>query len=166
MGQPGPGLSMSGSRDSQRSAGADAAWPPLITVAVRPAWVVWRDRGLTVLMWFMFALLLQSEFQFLVDRVSAFTMAEKTPDPHWRYFWEHLWPFMRISALLVIGLFVAGLVGLARARRASSMPPPLPLSLAVEADAKGLDEETLQRARTLKRCIVAIGDDGRYRIES
>jgi hypothetical protein len=165
MGQPGQGISMSGNRDIRRSAGADAPWPPLITTAVRPAWVVWRDRGLTVLMWFMFALLLQSEFQFLVDRVSAFTMAEKAPDPHWRYFWEHLWPFMRISALLVIGLFVAGLVGLARARRASSMPPPLPLSSAVEADAKGLDEETLRRARTLKRCIVAIGDDGRYRIE-
>jgi hypothetical protein len=82
------------------------------------AWVVWRDRGLTVLMWFTFALLLQSEFQFLVDRVSAFTTAEETPDPNWRYFWQLLWPFLRISALLVIGLFVAGLLSLARAKRA------------------------------------------------
>jgi hypothetical protein len=145
---------------------AQAPWPPLITVAVRPAWVVWRDRGLTVLMWFMFAVLLQSEFQFLVDRVAAFTLEEETPDPQWRYFWHMLWPFLRISALLVVGLFVAGLMSLARGRRARRLPPPAPLPLPDEADAKGLDAMSLLRARTLKRCVVAIGDDGRYRIES
>lgn len=146
--------------------GPQASWPPLITVAVRPAWVVWRDRGLTLLMWFLFALLLQSEFEFLVDRVAAFTTADESPDPHWRYFWQMLWPFLRLSAWLILMLFLAGVLGLVRARRARTLPTPPPLLAADEADAKGLDKGTLLKARTLKRCVVAIGEDGRYRIEA
>lgn len=157
---------MTGPPISLDTTSAAKDWPPLITTAVRPAWVIWRDRALTVLMWSMFGLLLQSEFQFLADRVYAFTDFEETPDPHWRYFWQLLWPFMRVSAWLILGLFVAGLLSLFRGRRARRLPQPPRLSLTDEADAKGLSDDALREARLRKIAIVHIGDDGRYRIDA
>src|SRR5262249_46377186 len=52
--QPGPGPAMS-----------DAAkpWPPLIVAKHTPRWVRWRDFALTLMMWILFAIMLETEFE-------------------------------------------------------------------------------------------------------
>jgi signal transduction histidine kinase len=44
-------------------------WPPLITAAAQPRWMVWRDRGLTVAMWALFALVCHNFLFFAADEV-------------------------------------------------------------------------------------------------
>jgi tetratricopeptide (TPR) repeat protein len=55
--QPGPGPAIS-----------DAAkpWPPLIVADHTPRWVRWRDFALTLMMWILFAIMLETEFELFV----------------------------------------------------------------------------------------------------
>ena len=43
-------------------------WPPLIVASTKPRWVWWRDFALTLAMWLVFAVMLETEFELFVGR--------------------------------------------------------------------------------------------------
>jgi len=159
MGQSGPGAAMS--RRPHDS------WPPLIVAAETPTWIKWRDVGLTILMWILFGIMLETEFELVISRnLARLGFSYFYIDANWSEFFERLRPFVRTTVLLVVVLIVAGLLTLRRRRISLLIPPPPALEIAADARRAGIDASALAAARDLPVAVVHIDADGRHRIEA
>jgi hypothetical protein len=132
-----------------------------------PRLVKWRDILLTLLMWGIFALLLDTEFElFLGDYLERLGFGPFDAMPNWQLYFEVLRPFLLMAAMLVGFLAIFGLRTLRRRSRALLLPQPAPLAAADQARRAGLDAAGLIAARDEQIVIVHIDADNRHRIEA
>jgi hypothetical protein len=141
-------------------------WPPLIVAGTKPRWVKVRDVALTLLMWALFAITLETEFKLLFGHyLERWGFGEFDTDARWGEFFEHLRPFVSIAYVLVGMLIVASFFTLRRIARARLLPEPRPLPIGDETRRVGMAEEDLAAARDLRIAVVRIDPHGRHRIE-
>jgi poly-beta-1,6-N-acetyl-D-glucosamine biosynthesis protein PgaD len=131
-------------------------WPPLITDAERPRWVVRRDRFLTVLVWVLFLVLFIEQYWAFHTRVATYFT---DPAAEWEFL---LGPFFAVAALMLISLGASAIGTYRRALRARSRPEPPPLPLEAEAVHLGVTPAELAAARQHQIMAVAIETDGRF----
>jgi poly-beta-1,6-N-acetyl-D-glucosamine biosynthesis protein PgaD len=150
---------------SDRALGPPKDWPPLIVAATKPTWVTVRDVALTVLMWVLFAIMLETEFVlFFGHHLQRWGFGEFDTDGRWREFFDALRPYLRIAIALVALLIAAAFFTLRRISRARRLPAPEPLAIGDEARRVGMDEAELLAARELRIVVVHIDADGRHRV--
>lgn len=144
------------------------SWPPLITSAHQPRWMPWRDWGVTLLMWMVFAALLYTEGELAIAQVKARVYGtEPDIDANLAEFWHQLAPFFVVVVALVSWLSLFCVVTLIRRRRTLRQPPPPPPPLSLEAEAAqaGMEPRDLVAARTLDLAVAHLDEANRYRIE-
>ena len=135
-------------------------WPPLITDARRPRWIIWRDRILTVLVWALFLALFINQCLALRARIHAH-LADPTSE------WDFLLrPFLIVAGILVLWLGASGAATYGRAVRNRRRPAPPPLVLDAEAAHLGIAPADLMAARQGQIIAVTIEPDGRFRFET
>ena len=140
-------------------------WPPLIVAHSKPRWVVWRDALFTLMMWVLFAILLETEFELFISRqLVRLGLGDFRTDPNWAEHFERLAPFIAVAVILICLLMLASIFTRRRRRRGLLMPPPSLLSIADEARRVGMDEAELAAARELRVAVVYIDEDGTHRI--
>jgi hypothetical protein len=146
----------------------DAAkpWPPLIVADNAPRWVKWRDFLLTLMMWTLFAIMLETEFElFAGPYLEHWGLGNFDTEANWEDFFERLMPFVQIAMMLIGVLALASLITLLRRRRGLLLPPPPPLSIADEAQRAGMDEPTLAAAREFRIAVVHIDVVGTHHVK-
>ena len=144
----------------------DRPWPPLIVASHVPRLVKWRDALLTALMWGLFAVLLEVEFELFLGHYLQPGLSRFDPDTKWSLFFERLMPFLLTAAILAGLLTIFSLRTLRRRARALLLPQPAPLATADQARRAGLDEAELIVARDQRIVIVHIDPNGVHRIEA
>jgi len=141
-------------------------WPPLIVASTKPTWVKVRDVALTLLMWLLFAIMLETEFElFFGHYLERMGLGDFDTEVRWLEFFNALRPFVQVALVLVSLLLVAGLLTLRRVARGRKLPQPAPLTADDEARRVGMDEAELIAARELRVVVVHIDADGKYRVE-
>ena len=146
---------------------AEKPWPPLIIAKHPPSWVKSRDHLLTLLMWIMFAVMLETEFElFFGAYFERWSFGDFDTEPNWARFFEQLTPFLQVALVLIVLLLVATLRTLRRRKRGLLLPPPVPLGIAEEVRRAGMDEVALRAARARRIVVVHISAEGNYRIEA
>jgi hypothetical protein len=147
--------------------GASRRWPPLIVAAHTPRWVKARDFVLTLIMWILFAIMLETEFElFFGHHLKEMGLGDFHTEPNWPVFFERLRPYLVTTAVLTGLLTLAGVRTLRRHRRSLLLPQPSPLPAGVQARLAGMTETALLAARDLPIAVVHIDTDGTYRIEA
>jgi poly-beta-1,6-N-acetyl-D-glucosamine biosynthesis protein PgaD len=142
------------------------AWPPLIVADSKPTWVKVRDVVLTLAMWVLFAIMLETEFElFFGHYLKRLGLGDFDSEANWLKFFNALRPFLLTALVLVALLFVAALLTLRRVARSRRLPPPTPLTIGEQAGGIGMEDPALAAARELRVAVVHIDADGRYRIE-
>lgn len=145
---------------------APVPWPPLIVASTKPTFVKVRDTALTLLMWLLFAILLETEFEmFFGHYLQRLGLGDFDSEGRWLEFFQALRPFIQVALVLVSLLLVAGLLTLRRVARGRKLPQPAPLTAGDEARRVGMDEAELIAARELGVVVVHIDGDGKYRVE-
>jgi hypothetical protein len=138
-------------------------WPPLIVAHSKPRWVVWRDVLLTMVMWILFAIMLETEFElFISHQLVRLGLGDFRTDPNWAEFFERLMPFVAVAVLLICLLLLASVFTLRRRRRGLLLPPPAALPIADQARRAGMDEAELAVARELRVAVVYINENGKH----
>jgi poly-beta-1,6-N-acetyl-D-glucosamine biosynthesis protein PgaD len=141
-------------------------WPPLIVANTKPTWVRVRDVALTVLMWALFAIILETEFEMFFGRnLARLGLSDFDSEWRWLEFFRALRPFVEVAIVLVSLLVVASLLTLRRVARGRRLPQPAPLAAGDEARRVSLDEAELIAARELRVVVVHIEPNGKHRIE-
>ena len=141
-------------------------WPPLVVASTKPTLVKVRDIALTLLMWVLFAIMLETEFElFFGHYLERLGLGDFNSEGRWPEFFDALRPFVQVALVLVSLLLVAGLLTLRRVARGRMLPQPAPLTAGDEARRVGMDEAELIAARELRVVVVHIDADGRYRVE-
>jgi hypothetical protein len=141
-------------------------WPPLIVAENKPRWVKWRDFGLTLLMWILFAIMLETEFELFVQRqLVRLGLGDFDTSARWGEFFERLLPFILVALLLISLLVLASVFTLRRRRRGLQLPAPQPLAVADEARRTGMKAADLSAMRELKNVVVYIDEDGTHRVK-
>lgn len=141
-------------------------WPPLIIASEKPLWVTWRDFGLTLAMWVMFAIMLETEFELFFGRYLAkLGLGDFQTEANWDIFFQRLRPYIGLVIVLLVALVASTFATLHRVRRAILLHPPAPLSLETEAPYARMTPEALLAARHLKCATVYVDPDGKTRVE-
>jgi hypothetical protein len=141
-------------------------WPPLIVAGTKPTSVKVRDVALTLFMWVLFAIILETEFELFFGRyLERMGLGDFNTEGRWLDFFDALRPFVQVALVLVSLLLVAGLFTLRRVARGRVLPQPAPIAASDEARRVGMDEADLIAARELRVVVVHIEADGRYRVE-
>lgn len=141
-------------------------WPPLIVASEKPLWVTWRDFGLTLAMWVMFAIMLETEFELFFGRYLAkLGLGDFQTEAHWDIFFQRLRPYIALVIVLLVALVGSTFATLHRVRRAILLHPPAPLPLETEAPYARMTPEALLAARQLKCATVYVDPDGKTRVE-
>ena len=158
LGKPGSGIAMS--RRPQES------WPPLIVASEKPRWVFWRDFALTLAMWLMFAIILETEFELFFGRyLERLGWGDFDTNANWARFFQRLEPYLWLIVMLVALLAASTVATLHRLRRflKQAQPPPL---LAIEEAHRGrMEAAALLAARELANVVVHVTADGAHRVE-
>jgi hypothetical protein len=142
-------------------------WPPLIVASRTPKWVKWRDVILTFLMWFAFAIMLQTEFELFVSRqLVRLGLGNYRFDWNWAEHFERLMPFVFIAVTLIAFLSAASIATLRRRRVTLLLSQPLLLEDANQAARAGLPVAELAAARDLKVAVVHFDPEGRYHVDA
>jgi hypothetical protein len=132
-------------------------WPPLIVAASAPRLIRWRDFLLTLLMWIVFAIMLETEFELFFGRyLERWGLGDFDTDANWPIFFEKLTTFLLTTMVLVWLLTLASLLTLRQRRRGLSLPASAPLGLAEECRRSGMTEAELLSARSLRIAVVHI----------
>jgi hypothetical protein len=141
-------------------------WPPLITAARQPRWMVWRDRGLTLGMWVLFVIVCHNFIRLALDGLREI-LGRPRRGPEWDFddMWDPLRPFLVVAVLLVTWLLSAGVVSVRRVQRNLARPKPAPLGVAEEAAELGAEEADLAAWRGLRVSVVHLDELGRMRAE-
>jgi hypothetical protein len=149
---------------SGRRAGA---WPPLIVASEKPRWVYWRDFALTIAMWAIFAIMLESEFELFFGRYLArLGLGDFDTNANWPTFFLRLEPYIWLIIVLVALLAASTVATLRRIRRSLILDPPPPLQPAEEAARAGMDAAALLEARDMRNAVVHVERDGTHRVEA
>jgi hypothetical protein len=139
------------------------SWPPLIVAANQPRWMRWRDVGLTLCMWLLFVIMLETEFElFFGPLFERLGWGDWDTEANWEIFFQRLAPFLRTVGILVTALVVAGLFTMARRRRTLLGVAPPPLDVGQHAALARIDERALVEARDLPVAVVEVDADGRH----
>ena len=147
--------------------GARRHWPPLIMAAHTPRWVKARDVVLTLVMWILFAIMLETEFElFFGHYLKEIGLGDFHTEPNWPVFFERLRPYLVTTAVLAGLLALASVRTLRRHRRSLLLPQPAPLQAAVQARRAGITEAALLAARDLRIVVVHVDSDGKHRFEA
>jgi hypothetical protein len=146
---------------------AHESWPPLIVVSDKPGWVVWRDFALTVAMWTIFAIMLETEFELFFGRyLERLGFGDFNTDANWGQFFQRLKPYLWLVVMLLVLLAASTVATLHRLRRFLKAAPPPPLE-AAEAAARGrMEVASLLAARELRDVVVHVDADGTHRVEA
>jgi hypothetical protein len=145
---------------------AHETWPPLIVASNKPRWVWWRDFALTLGMWLVFAVMLETEFELFFGRyLEHLGLGDFDTNPNWPRFFERLRPYVVLIIVLVVLLAGAAVATIRRYYRALKRPLPPPLPAAQQARRAGMDEADLLAARELADAVVHIAADGTHRVE-
>ena len=143
-----------------------ATWPPLIIASDKPRWVTWREFGLTLAMWIMFAIMLETEFELFFGRyLEKLGLGDFQTDAHWDIFLQRLRPYIALVMVLLVTLVASTIATLHRVRRAVLMHPPAPLPIETEAPYAKMTPEALAAARALRTATVYVEPDGTHRVE-
>lgn len=137
-----------------------AVWPPLITDAARPRWMLWRDRILTILVWVAFLTLFIEQCLVFHARVETYFAA---PDAEWDFL---LRPFIIAIGIMVAWLALTAVLTYRRAVRARRQSQPPPLAIEAEAAHFGVTPAALTAARRQQIIAVAIEPGGKFRFEA
>ena len=141
-------------------------WPPLIVASEKPKWVLWRDFSLTLAMWLVFAVMLETEFELFFGRyLERLGFGDFDTNANWARFFERLRPYVYLIICLLAFLAAAAVATIHRYYRALRLAQPLPLPAAQQARRAGMDEPDLLAARELADVVVHVAPDGRHRIE-
>src|SRR5215813_8805766 len=147
-----PGAAM-----TDRSPAAAKPWPPLVVATSVPTWIRVRDFALTLLMWVLFGIMLETEFElFFAHYLNRLGLGDFKSDANWLEFFRDLLPFLLIALGLVLALIVAALFSLRRAAISRRMAQPKTLTIAEERARVGLDETELLAARETRVVVVQI----------
>ena len=142
------------------------AWPPLIVATDKPRWLFWRDFALTVAMWVVFAIMLETEFELFFGRyLERLGLGDFDTNAHWGRFFQRLAPYLWLIAMLLALLAASTVATVHRLRRFLKEAPPPPLQATEEARRGRLDAATLLAARELASVVVHVAPDGTHRIE-
>ena len=142
------------------------SWPPLIVVSEKPRWVVWRDFALTLAMWLMFAIMLETEFELFFGRyLERLGLGDFDTNAHWARFFQRLEPYLWLIVMLLALLAASTVATVHRLRRFVKQAPPPPLRAAEEARRGRMEVATLLAARELANVVVHVTPDGTHRIE-
>lgn len=141
-------------------------WPPLIVVSDKPRWVVWRDFALTILMWALLAIMLETEFELFFGRyLERLGLGDFDTDANWAQFFQRLEPYLWLIVALLALLAASTVATVHRVRRFLKTAPPPSLQAAEEAARGGMDVANLVAARALRNAVVYVEPDGRHRVE-
>lgn len=141
-------------------------WPPLIVASEKPLWVTWRDFGLTLAMWVMFAIMLETEFELFFGRyLQKLGLGDFQTEAHWDVFFQRLRPYIGLVIVMLVTLVVTTLATLQRVRRALRAGQPESLTPAEEAVRARMTPEALLAARELRIATVYVDPDGNRRVE-
>lgn len=141
-------------------------WPPLIVVSDKPRWVTWRDFFLTLAMWIMFAIMLETEFELFFGRyLEKLGLGDFQTEANWDIFFQRLRPYIALVIVMVVALVGSLFATLHRVRRALLQHPPAPLAIETEAPYAKMTPEALLAARQLRCATVYVEPDGTHRVE-
>jgi len=144
----------------------EESWPPLIVVSNKPRWVVWRDFSLTLAMWVLFAVMLETEFElFFGHYLERLGLGDFDTNAHWGRFFRRLEPYFWLIVMLVALLAASTVATLHRIRRFLKTAPPPPLEATEEARRGRMEVAALLAARGLANVVVHVAPDGTHRIE-
>jgi poly-beta-1,6-N-acetyl-D-glucosamine biosynthesis protein PgaD len=141
-------------------------WPPIISNANRPAWVIWRGYAITAFMWGLFVFLLWREIDIAKQ---ALLMLAGHPveviDTGFHEFLEDMRPTRWITLLLVASLAVATLISRLRRIAGLRQPQPAPAHDRELARDLGLDEEELNALRQQKIIALYVDEQGHVSVQ-
>jgi hypothetical protein len=144
---------------------ASPTWPPLIVANEIPRWVKRRDVLLTLLMWALFAIMLETEFKlFFGPHLKNFGFGNLSREANWGVFFDRLSPFLLTALFLIVLLVLASVATLRGRHRSLSLAAPARLGNAEQARRAGMEVELLQNARSLRIAIVHLDTDGKMRV--
>jgi hypothetical protein len=144
----------------------EKSWPPLIVVSDKPRWVVWRDFALTLGMWLIFAIMLETEFElFFGHYLERLGLGDFDTNAHWARFFRRLEPYLWLIVMLLALLAASTVATIHRLRRFLKQAPPPPLPATEQAKRAGIDEAELLAVRELANVVVHVTSDGRHRVE-
>ena len=142
------------------------SWPPLIVASEKPRWVVWRDFALTLAMWLVFAIMLETEFELFFGRyLERLGLGDFDTNAHWARFFQRLEPYLWLIIMLLALLAASAVATIHRLRRFLKQAPPPPLQAAEEARRGHMEVATLLAVREFANVVVHVTPDGAYRIE-
>lgn len=143
-------------------------WPPLITHANAPRYMIWRDRTLTLGAWLLMLWFMRQGLALMWSELVEwwYDLPHQEPEPHWDVWWLRLQPFVVAISLLALWLLGWGLLSRRRVLRQEWGPPPPPLSLTEHAAEAGVEAAQLAEWRRLKIAVVNIDDMGLISVES
>ena len=146
--------------------GVTKPWPPLIVADHTPRWVKWRDFFLTLMMWILFAIMLETEFELFVGPyLERWGLGDFDTEANWEVFVERLIPFVQIAMMLIGALALASMITLSRRRRGLLLPRPPLLPIADEARRVGMAPASLAVARKLRNAVVYIDENGLHYVK-
>lgn len=136
-------------------------WPPLITAARLPRWMVVRDVVLTLLAWILLGWLIRDALYLVYDffRYPIFALTTAQP-PDFALLWSRLRYFVILSASLILVLSLWAFVNRNRLKAATNYPPPRVLPIAEQAARFGIAESAVGEARAFKITLVKFREDG------
>lgn len=142
-------------------------WPPLITAASQPTWMLWRDRLLSFSMWVLLAILCRNAL-LLVGEEALFLsgLSDQRPAPDFREHMRRMLPFWITIGMLLLWLLGWGAVWVLSRKFTPLRPMPPALDPATEAARHGADPTDLLAWRDLPVAIVHVAEGGRMRAET
>ena len=142
-------------------------WPPLITDAKRPRYVVWRDVLLTAAAWLLVFWMAQETVLIIIDEIWVLAgYATFAPALDWRLWWHRLWPYGLVISAGGIWLVAWGVVSHRRILRYHYLAAPRPLTLDAEAARAGCSGATLTTWRELKIAVVELDANGHLTVRA
>jgi poly-beta-1,6-N-acetyl-D-glucosamine biosynthesis protein PgaD len=138
-------------------------WPPIISGAERPAWVVWRGIAITAFMWGLFFFIVAREVDVVWQALRIGIPADH-PRTALEEFLVQLRPAVWIILIMIAILGFATLRSRRRRNAALLSPPPAPVPDLELARDLGIDEQELNEIRRQKIVALDVDDQGRVSV--
>lgn len=136
-------------------------WPPIISGARRPRWIVWRDVGITLCMWGIFLLILEIEFAIVWSRLPSLDGRFVYSNLGFSAIRTELRPAMVLIIILILVLGISTLFS--RRRRANALLLPQPSPVADEDLARDLNISSEQMETFRKQKVIVLDVDAQGR---
>ncbi len=136
-------------------------WPPIISGAQRPAWVLWRDVAITLFMWGVFLVILEIEFAIVWGNLPSLAPASAYSGLGFHAVRAELRPAVWIIVLLVAILGISTLLSRRRRVRALQLPQPGPAPDDELAHDLGMTPQQLEALRRHKVITLDVDERGK-----